>query len=306
VRLLRRISHWWHELARYDTWNVGVIALAQPLRDVEQLPHLIRDVKWLPARPPFYFIADPFPYRHAGRDWLLVEDYGHPWGVRGRISRLDPSNGSALQPVIDRPTHLSYPFIVIDDDGRTWCVPETSAERNGCVLFELTSNGEWTERGRILEGRTIVDPTIVRIEGRWWLLCGNDAEHGSLELDAYYADAIVGPWTPHPLNPLERDRAHARPGGRPFVIGGRLFRPAQDCSRTYGGALTIMAIDELTPATFRERAVVRLEPDAHGPYPDGLHHLVVEDDRIYIDGKRQRHDYWLWLKRWRGMIARRD
>jgi hypothetical protein len=67
-----------------------------------------------------------------------------------------------------------------------------------------------------------------------------------------------------------------------------------------------VAIDELTPAAFRERAVVRLEPDAHGPYPDGLHHLVVEDDRMYIDGKRQRYDHWLWLKRWRGMIARRD
>jgi len=306
VSLLRRVSHWWHELARYDTWNVGSVSLAQPLRDVEALPRLVRDVKWLPARPPLYFIADPYPYRHGGRNWLLVEDYGHPWRVRGRISRIDPSSADvALHPVIDRPTHLSYPFIIADTDGRTWCVPETSEERNGCALFELAQDGEWIERGRILEGRIVVDPTIVRVEGRWWLFCGNGAERGSLELDAYHADAITGPWTPHRLNPLKRDRASARPGGRPFTIDGRLFRPAQDCSRTYGGALTIMAIDELTPTMFRERPVVRLEPDANGPYPDGLHHLVVEDDRIYIDGKRQRYDYWLWLKRWRGMIARR-
>jgi hypothetical protein len=227
--------------------------------------------------------------------------------MRGRISRLDPSNASdlVLVPMIDRPSHLSYPYVFTDDDGRTWCVPEMSQERNGCALFELTCDGLWTERARILEGRVIVDPTIFRAGGRWWVFCGNGEEHGNLELEAYYADAIGGPWTPHPLNPLKRDRGSARPGGRPFVVDGQLFRPAQDCSRTYGGALTIMAIEELTTTTFRERAVVRIEPDPHGPYPDGLHHLVVDAHRLYIDGKRQRYDYWLWLKRWRGMIAPR-
>jgi hypothetical protein len=305
--LLRAMWHRWREIARYDTWNVGVVTLARPLRSVEELPSAIRAVRWLAPRPPLYFIADPFPFRHGGRDWLLVEDYGHPWRVRGRISRLDAAGlrGAELVPVIDRATHLSYPYVVTDDDGRTWCVPEMGAERNGCALFELLPDGSWIERNRILDGRVVIDPTIVRIERRWWLFCGNGEGRGSLELEAYYADALAGPWTPHALNPLKRDRASARPGGRPFVFDGQLFRPAQDCSRTYGGALTIMAIEELTPTAFRERAVVRLEPDAHGPYPDGLHHLVIDGRHIYLDGKRQRYDYWLWLKRWRGIISRR-
>jgi hypothetical protein len=303
VKFARTLWRWWRETARYDTWNVGVVTLASPLATVDELPALLRNVGWLPARRPLYYVADPFPYRHDGREWLLVEDYGHPHGVRGRISRLDPSSDTttALLPVIERPYHLSYPYIVADDEGRTWCVPEMGAQRNGCALFELAPDGSWIERARILEGRVVVDPTIVRVGRRWWLLCGNEVGHGSSELEAYYADAIAGPWTPHARNPIKQDRASARPGGRPFVIGGQLFRPAQDCSRTYGGALTIFAIDELTPTAFRERPVVRLDPDPHGPYPDGLHHLVVGDDRIYVDGKRERHDYWLWLKRWRGV-----
>jgi len=207
--------------------------------------------------------------------------------------------------VIERPRHLSYPYTLADEHGQIYCVPEMAQEQNGCLLFALAPDGSWIERDRILEGRVVVDPTIFRFAERWWLLSGNAQGRGSLELDAYYADRIAGPWTPHPLNPVKRDRASARPGGRPFVIGGRLYRPAQDCSRTYGGALTIMEIEELTPERFRERPVLRLEPDPRGPYPDGLHHLVVEDDRIYLDAKRQRYDSWLWLKRWRSIISAR-
>jgi hypothetical protein len=307
VTSVRKLWRWWRNSARLDIWNVGVVMLAEPLRAVEALPKLLLNVKWLPPQPPLYYVADPFPYCQGGREWLLVEQYGHPHGVRGRICRLDPSSATpVLVPVIDRPNHLSYPYVVTDDDGRTWCVPEMAEARDGCVLFELTPDGSWMERARILAGRVVFDPTIFRFGERWWLLCGNAQGRGNLELEAYYADAIGGPWTPHPLNPLKRDRASARPGGRPFVIGGQLFRPAQDCSRTYGGALTILAVDELTPTTFGERPVLRLEPDPRGRYRDGLHHLVVGDDRIYIDGKWQRYDYWLWLKRWRAAQPERE
>jgi hypothetical protein len=302
-----RALHWWREMARYDTWNVGIVTLDGPLRDVSALPGLVRAVRWLPEQRPLYFIADPFPYRDSGRDWLLVEDYGHPWGVRGRISRIDLADltRATLVPVIDRDTHLSYPYVFTDEQGQVYCIPEMAQERRGCAVFALAPDGSWSERHRILLDRIVIDPTMFRFDGRWWLLGGNAEGRGSLELDAYYADAIAGPWTPHPLNPLKRDAASARPGGRPFAVGGQLYRPAQDCSRTYGGALTIMAIEELTPTRFRERPVARLEPDANGPYPDGLHHLVVDGNRLYMDGKRQRYDYWLWLKRWRSMIDSR-
>ena len=119
---------------------------------------------------------------------------------------------------------------------------------------------------------------------------------GSLVLYAHYAGELAGPWAPHALNPLKWDLSSARPAGRVFAVGGRLYRPAQDCSETYGGATVIMEILELTPSRFRETPALRLEPDRHGPYPHGLHHLVVEADRIYLDGKRRSYDNLLWLK----------
>ena len=127
---------------------------------------------------------------------------------------------------------------------------------------------------------------------------GNDQAAGSLALDAYFAPALDGPWTPHPLNPLKMDLSSARPAGRPFTIEGRLYRPAMDCSQTYGGAVQIMELVDLTTTRFRERLSARIDPDPAGPYPDGLHHLVVDGDEVYIDAKRQRYDKLLWLKNW--------
>ena len=107
---------------------------------------------------------------------------------------------------------------------------------------------------------------------------------------------IGGPWTAHPANPVKRDLATARPAGRPFPVNGRLYRPAQDCTWTYGGAVHLMEIVALTPTVFRERLALRLEPDRAWPYPDGLHHLVVDGDRVYFDAKRTYVDWLLWLR----------
>jgi hypothetical protein len=97
---------------------------------------------------------------------------------------------------------------------------------------------------------------------------------------------------------VKRDAASARPAGRPFTVGTRLYRPAQDCSATYGGAVHVMEIEALTPTDFRESIALRLEPDPRWPYPDGLHHLVVDARRVYFDAKRSHVDWLLWLKAW--------
>lgn len=280
--------------ARYDTWNVGIATLDRPLRAIAELVPL-KKIRWLPARERQYLFADPFPYRDGGRDWLLVEDYGHPKGVRGRIARIDLDNpAAAATPAIGRARHISYPCTFVDGD-TTYCAPEMSQE-DGCVLYALTSNGEWTPRHHILRGRRLVDPTVFRHAGRWWLFATEPPPRHTTTLHAFHANKLEGPWDAHAMSPLKVDAASARPGGRPFTIGARLYRPAQDCSATYGGAVHVMEVDTLTPTEFRERIALRVEPDAAWPYPEGLHTLVVDDTHVYFDAKRS--DYYAidWLR----------
>jgi hypothetical protein len=293
---IRRLWHRWREAARYDTWNISVSALGAPLTDVRQLASLGQDVRWLPPRLPLYYLADPFPYRQNGRDWLLVEEYGQQKRVLGRISRVDPSSDTGdVTPVIVRDSHMSYPSTFRDGDD-ILCSPEIHQE-DGCVIYRLTEDGSWELLHHFLRGRQIVDPTFFQHDGRWWLFCTEFSERsGSLTLHAYHGAAPGGPWTAHALDPLKSDLASARPAGRPFTIGGRLYRPAQDCSRTYGGAVNVMEVEALTPTAFRETLALRLAPDPRSPYPDGRHHLVIDGTRVYSDGKRCRYDYLLWWK----------
>jgi hypothetical protein len=281
--------------ARYDIWNVGVAALDRPLADVADLLPL-KNVRWLPPRPPLEFLADPFPYRDGDREWLLVEAYGHQQGVRGRIVRVDPdANGSvATTDAIVRGRHLSYPY-TFTDGGGTFCAPEMSQE-DGCVLYELRADGQWTPACHILRGTRIVDPTVFRFNGLWWLVGTEPPPLHTSALHAFYADALAGPWTAHAANPVTRDITSARPAGRPFTVNGRLYRPAQDSTSTYGGAVHVMELMALTPSEFRERIALRIEPDPAWPYPDGLHHLVVDGTRVYFDAKRTSVDWLLWWR----------
>jgi hypothetical protein len=228
---------------------------------------------------------------------LLVERYGHPRGVHGDICRVGPLDGAGpliVEPVIRRDRHISYPF-TFRDGHETCCAIEMSQE-DGCAVYRLDADGAWREAHRILRGHRLVDPTLLRFEDRWWLFATAAAPLHNAVLSLYYADAIAGPWTPHPANPIKRDLGSARPAGRPFTIGAQLFRPAQDCRRTYGGAVEVMAIETLTPTAFAERAALRLEPDPAWPYPDGLHHLVVDGTRVVFDAKKTRRDYLLAFK----------
>src|SRR3569833_971384 len=76
--------------------------------------------------------------------------------------------------------------------------------------------------------------------------------HLGADLHLWYAQDILGPWTPHAANPDKTDVGSARPAGATFESDGVLYRPAQDSSHTYGGRVVINRVLALTPETFRE------------------------------------------------------
>jgi hypothetical protein len=106
------------------------------------------------------------------------------------------------------------------------------------------------------------------------------------ELHLWYSSSAQGPWQAHPDNPVKIDVRSARPGGTPFYADGVLYRPAQDCSRVYGGRIVINRVTTLTPTAFHEEPAATVDPDPAGPYPAGLHTLSAVGDVTLLDAKR--------------------
>jgi hypothetical protein len=178
--------------------------------------------------------------------------------------------------------HWSYPY-VFEDGGETHCIPET-ADAGRTTLHRRTASG-WVEQATLLEGEAVLDPSLVRHDGRYWLFCSH-REGGLLNtaLHLYMSDDLAGPYRPHPENLVKLDVRSARPGGTIFRAGGALHRPGQDCAGDYGAALVVNRIDELTEHRYQETPVLHLRPQR--PYGAGLHTLSFTDGWAAIDAKR--------------------
>jgi hypothetical protein len=260
-----------------EIWSIG-ICYAPITRFAD--PNFVAEVEWLPRPKGRYaFFADPFAFG----DDILCEYLDRSSANRGSIVRLK-RRGDAfeIEPILRRRWHLSYPYTFVVD-GRCWCLPESWS--NG--VLSLVDAETWREAATLVAA-PLVDPTVVQWAGLWWLFAtiadAANIDRADSHLYVWHAENPLGPWRQHPRNPVKADSASARPGGTPFVHEGRLFRPAQDCSRSYGGAINLMEVTRLDPAGFEERLHRRIDPIA--PYVDGIHTLSRFGDKTLVDGKR--------------------
>ena len=231
-------------------------------------------------------LADPACYALPDGTRVVLAEYMNHWVSRGEIWKAVVPAGielheAELRPWMRSTVHMSYPFPVHDDDGRL-CLMAESWEASALHMWRQI-DVELALVGPILN-RPVVDATLWRENEDWWLFCTMQDDGPNECLHLYYSTRLVGPWTPHPGNPVKIDRGSARPAGPLFRVDGKLIRPAQDCSRTYGGAVVLNEITQLDQLGFSEEPVRRLEPV--GEYPDGLHTLCPAGDVTIIDGKR--------------------
>jgi hypothetical protein len=271
-----------------EQWQVGV--LRQTAEQLVAAPDA-RRIDWLPPRRNGYH-ADPFGLAGDSehQELILAEAYD----FRERLGYLVAvGRDGAERTVLREPFHLSFPQIV-EHEGQRWLLPEAKAA--GCVrLYRPAPWPDQFEPGPVLiEGLAAADPTLYRDDQGFWLFAGDGAAQDETTLVVYHAPDLLGPWRPHPMNPVKVDLGSARPAGPLFRAGGRLWRPAQDCRATYGGAIVLNEVLTLTPELYAERPGPRLAPDPAGPCPHGLHTLTPFGDGFLVDGKRE----FASLKRW--------
>jgi hypothetical protein len=165
--------------------------------------------------------------------------------------------------------------------------------------------GGFVKFHKILDDIEAVDPTMVFYNGLLWLFF-TEREYSNTHLSLYYADQLTGEFKPHPMNPVKTDIRSARPAGTPFLDDGVLFRPAQDCSVTYGGRVAVNKILRLTPDEFLEETVWFIEPAVGSKFSSGLHTLSGVGDYTLIDGKRYRFNHYFFMHQLRLKLGRKD
>lgn len=235
------------------------------------------------------FFADPFPVYHDGCYYIFFEDY--IWSeVKGYISviKIDQKGKQGqIQRVLERPYHLSYPFIFQQDDNY-YMIPETM-DAHRIELYKCREFPDQWELDRVLmENVNAVDTTLIEHDGLWWMFTNIDDDYNSYNEDLYifYADSPFGPWVPHPMNPVKSDIRNSRPAGRIFRHKDKLYRPAQDSSIVYGKTTVINEIIELSKTHFREKEISRIDSNWEADLT-GIHTFNHVENMTVIDCRRE-------------------
>ena len=224
----------------------------------DEAPMLGKFTCLMPPKDRFW--ADPFPLERDGHHFIFFEELIFAEG-KAHIAVVEVgSDGRYSHPqrVLERPYHLSYPFL-IEDGGQLFMVPETG--QNGTVeLYRcLHFPDRWVLEKVLLQVPHAVDATLHKADGMWWMFVNvgtNDADvHDELHL--YYADNLCGEWRPHRLNPIKSDVRSARPAGRLYERNGQLYRPSQIGAPLYGSGISINQVLKLSPEEYLEQEVER-------------------------------------------------
>jgi hypothetical protein len=270
-------------LSKYEDWNVGIVY--ESIKNFLK-PNFKPRVHWLPKRKNGKIYADPFGVSHNHGVTIFFEesDYLHRKSVISYIELKGTTPVNEPRTALELPIHISYPYI-FQHQGETFCVPET-AQAGEISLYKCEYFPDrWKKVNTLIDNAAGIDSTLFNYEERWWLICTLAGKDLLSNLHIWHAPDLLGPWRPHHKNPVKSDIRSARPAGAPFISDGYLYRPAQDCSKTYGGRIIINKVTKLTPEQFSEEPASVVEPFRDGPYPDGIHTISAVNDMTLIDGK---------------------
>ncbi len=263
-----------------EPWKLALRRAAAP---IDPAAPVVGPAATVVAAPHGYFWADPCVVDDAGTRLLFVEEFPAPMGKGIIVCLAVDGDGSVerLGTALDEAQHLSYPQ-VFRWQGRWHMTVESGAARRVSLYRADAFPLRWRRVSDLIVGRACVDPTLHEHEGVWYLFANVSESKGSTcdELFLFVADSPLGPFLPHPANPIVSDVRRARPAGRLFRHEGRLIRPAQNCGPNYGAEIAFNEVLVLSRTRFSERPLGRLKP--WRPQDDGCHtYSAVEGLEVF-------------------------
>jgi hypothetical protein len=265
-------------------WNIGVID--QPIHRLLHEDNY-KTTYWFPGNFRGKYLADPFALAERNKLHVFFEEFVYREKL-GKISYSCFESGQYSQPtsVIQEPFHLSYPYL-FKYQGNYFIVPE-SFQIDQVVLYKAYDFPlKWKKERVLLDNFAGLDNTIYKYNGIWWLFSSirNEGENSHLYL--FYADNPLANWKSHPQNPVKIDVRSARPAGPLFQNQGKLYRPAMDCSETYGGGVVVNQVLKLTKTEYREVEYTRIRELKDTAFADKIHTICPAGKFTLVDGFKE-------------------
>lgn len=248
-------------------------------------PAIFQYKRLVPPKDRFW--ADPLVICDNDRYFIFFEELFYKEN-KGRIAVIEISKEGVCSPakvVLDRPYHLSYPFVFFYE-GCYYMIPET--HKNSTIeLYKATEFPfQWEFVMNLMENVVAVDTTVFFKDNKVWLFTNLVEMEGAPyhdELFLFSADCLfTKEWKSHPCNPIVSDVKSARSAGALFFYNGKLYRPSQDCSYRYGYSIVVNEVVALNEKEYKETKVSTVLPNWE-PGVFGTHTLSFSQDLTVID-----------------------
>ena len=232
-----------------------------------------------------YWYADPHLICRDGKTWVFAEAYDRVLR-RGVISccTIDEDGAGPWKVVLKQPYHLSYPHLLCRGED-VYMIPESYVANEISVFRAVRFPDRWEKVAVLKTGEESVDSTVFHWDSQRWMMTmtmsgGADrlmlyklSEDGSLNAGCCVREAD----------------ANTRPAGHLFRAAGKVIRPAQDCTESYGCALNFYEVKDVAEDRYEETLIRKLHPDevrSNLNYPHrGLHTYNFTDSYEVIDIK---------------------
>ncbi len=277
-----KIKHYLKTFFTYHYWKTGIIE--DTISEIVKNKVLLRQVQWIKTKNKRDFIADPFGFTTGKGDYVIYEKFNSKI-QKGHIEVIERLTQKVVYK-LKANFHFSYPF-VFEDRNEIYIIPETH-QTNSIDLYKWNDNKQEMQLIKtLIDNFPGVDNSILKHNNKYWLFCTTSKHKMSdHQLHLFYADELIGEWTPHPLNPIVTSISNARQAGSFIKLGNKIIRPSQNSGITYGGQIVLNEITELSETNYSEIKVEIITPeDFKNKSIVGIHTISTLGNSTLVDAK---------------------
>lgn len=273
------------DLIYSQNWNIGFCSLSEEeLITYKQ----VKNVQWLKHSYKDRWFADPFIYSVSDREIVVFVEELMIEKPKGYLVELTVDKQTkkliGRHVLLDLPTHLSYP-VYLRHKGKLYVYPENGASGK-LNIYEYDIEHHKLINPVCILDEALADSTILQIDENEFYLIATRVPDVQENAYLYRATSLFGPFVPVSDIPVQTGRNCSRPAGNWFNAYNHIYRPAQDCVKSYGNAISIMQVYNLNP--YKEQNIFSIKQLSYrynlGTHTINFFHTKEGESIAVIDG----------------------